>query len=176
VTLDEARALVSDHEDAWNIHRVFMHSVCPGFTIKSDDYHKLSAAVAALIIALKGNEKTMSWHVGPWHPVCEQLKRLGCKPGMPIDGADVYFETHDFLLRLVEDEDGGNMKIQLACKEFFDRWGNSVHFEIEYDPAKQEKFNFVAAVEHARQIVKATVFDFNTYFYRIQLDGFRAKP
>ena len=97
-----------------------------------------------------------------------QLAELGFKP-VPKDGS---YDNHQFKVRLLTMVDRGKV-LQIAVKKCFDRWANSVNFEIEMQYSFDHHLNLAAAFKHARTIVKSGVFDFNRYFHVIGLDPSR---
>ena len=115
--------------------------------------------------------------------VISQLKKLNFKkfhsPG--------YFAGRDFYVRVVElivpyyvdDNLKGIVKkeekkkiIQLAVKKNFDRWANSVNFEIDFTDTRSEWLNIKEGISKARKIARSGLFDFNCYFDRIKISAY----
>lgn len=85
-----------------------------------------------------------------------------------------YYKGRYFMVRLVkltpECSFNHGRVIQLAVKKNFDRWGNSVNFEIDVENISSEMLNVPLVFQHARKIVRAKIFNWNSYFHKIQLD------
>jgi len=96
-----------------------------------------------------------------------------CKKTYSSGGYSTY-ETPLFYIRILDNEE--NVQIQLAERETFDRWANSVNFAVER--SKTPKCYYPLVLPQylwAIKVLKSKLFNFNSYIGAIELPWFETK-
>lgn len=111
----------------------------------------------------------------------KQLKALG----FVRDHDDDYFKARGLRARIVNKthpvyggKDGKSkeyaeeqiLTLQISNNKTFDRWANSVDFEVRFNYSNAKFLNLKQVVQMARKIIRSKIFDFNAYFHAIPLD------
>jgi hypothetical protein len=84
------------------------------------------------------------------------------------------FEVRYFHIRIFNNSD--DVSIQFAEKKTFDRWSNSVNFFTERSKGRKHYYPvLLPQYKWAIKVLKSKLFDFNSYFNRIELPWFETK-